>query len=295
MLKLFSDFMTWLANPYPDTPPLIEQIRRRHFPKNEKVQQVANVSSEELQQQVKILYGILYFVIVAVIIVFVSCAYRFQWDWTGFGETQVITTSIKEDHQTNISRQDHSGKTLWDWLELLIVPILIAVLGVMFQQNQLRSKTRTDYIKRLGMSYREVKAARRALRAAGLTTKFGSRPKTLSKAEIDAYKQEMQHLNYAQLELEALKIEAKHLPVFASINQLAGYLRKMEDYLREILKEHEKTSIILDSGTSIDWHELNFLKEFTESGGDKTKRFHTEFSNPYDCAIKQISQNLINY
>ena len=121
MSKFFSNFMTWLANPYPNTPPLIEQIRRRYFPKNTKVQQIANVSSEELQQQEKILYGILYFAIVAVIIAFVSCAYRFQWNWTGFSETQVITTSTKEDDQTTISNSNQSQSVFPEWSCVLIV------------------------------------------------------------------------------------------------------------------------------------------------------------------------------
>ena len=58
--------------------------------------------------------------------------------WTGFCETQVTTTTTKENYQTTVSKQIHSGKTLWDWLELvgtLGVPILLLFLGQQFQQR----------------------------------------------------------------------------------------------------------------------------------------------------------------
>lgn len=58
-----------------------------------------------------------------------------KWaDWTGFGKTEVITTTKKEDDKTTVSTQTHPGKTFWDWFELLAVPILIAFFGYQFQQ-----------------------------------------------------------------------------------------------------------------------------------------------------------------
>lgn len=221
--------------------------------------------------------------------------------WTGFGETKATTTiTIEKDNQGQIkktptSEQISSGKTLWDCLELAAVPLLLAYLGHKFQKNQLRAEIRTDYLKRLGVVYRRVKDARRLLRAAGLTTKFENSPVTLSEAQANAYNKEMQNLNHAQLELEALKIEAESLPAFVSINQLKENLEDMEKYLRKILKEYEKTSPILDSGIRIYWNRLGDLDEFTESAKKKTKRFNTQFSDPYYRAIKLISQNLINY
>ncbi|MDJ0647424.1 MAG: hypothetical protein QNJ60_01850 [Xenococcaceae cyanobacterium MO_188.B19] len=246
----------------------------------------------------------------------VNTSKTLKWaDWTGFGENKVSTTiKIEKDNtgkikRTPINEELRSGKTFWDWLELssrLAVPILIAVFGYQVQQrqkeaeqilkqDQLRAEIRTDYLKRLGVLYRRVKDARRSLRAAGLTTKFENSPDTLSDAQANAYKKEMQNLNHAQLELEALKIEAESLPAFVSINQLKENLEDMEKYLRKILKEYEKTSPILDSGIRIYWNRLKDLDEFTETAKKKTKRFNTQFSDPYYCAIKLISQNLINY
>ena len=59
----------------------------------------------------------------------------------GFGETKVITTNTETDEQGKVlkiteSEQTKSGKTLWDWLDLLAVPVLIAGFGLWFQSKQ---------------------------------------------------------------------------------------------------------------------------------------------------------------
>ena len=84
-------------------------------------------------------------------------------DWTGFGETQVITTNTEKDQQgqiqkTTISEPTHSGKTFWDWLELgsrLAVPILLFFFGYQFQQ---RDKKRAEEQERLEKERAEEQA-----------------------------------------------------------------------------------------------------------------------------------------
>jgi hypothetical protein len=165
------------------------------------------------------------------------------------------------------------------------------------EKEQLWAEIRADYLKRLGVLYRYVKAARRSLRAAGLTTKFGKIPDTLSKTQANIYKEEMQHLNHAQLELEALKIEAISLPTLASIGDLKKHLEKMEVYLRQILNEYENICPTLNSGESIKFSQLEHLNEFTERTSSnlrtQEKLFKTQFLKPYDNVIKGISQHLI--
>ncbi len=46
-----------------------------------------------------------------VIILVIFGGYKFNWDWTGF------------------NGNNNSGKTLWDWLQLLIIPAVLAVAG----------------------------------------------------------------------------------------------------------------------------------------------------------------------
>ncbi len=146
-----------------------------------------------------------------------------DWDWTGFfkGTTKEVSIERKTKgspiEKFTVTTKYQSGKTLWNFLELagtLAVPILIVVIGYQLEQREKkieqREKKRTekqaqyqlraeDYLKKLGVFYREAKAVRRSLRAAGLTTKFENPPDTLSEVQVNAYKKEMQNLNHAQL------------------------------------------------------------------------------------------------
>ena len=45
---------------------------------------------------------------------FTLLAYRRGWQWTGF-------TAVASDEP-----EERSGKTLWDWMQLLIVPLALA-------------------------------------------------------------------------------------------------------------------------------------------------------------------------
>src|SRR5690242_7395432 len=53
-----------------------------------------------------------------VLIIFIVLGYIFSWDWTGLG---AVNTDPKQ----------HT-KTLWDWLQLLIIPAVLAVGGYLF-------------------------------------------------------------------------------------------------------------------------------------------------------------------
>ena len=81
------------------------------------------------------------------------------------------------------------------------------------------AETRTNYLLRLGEIYRKVKAARRYLRAGGLTTK-DTKDNDSGVAVLDIgpiaaqarlYSKQMQCINDAQLELEGLRFEAESL------------------------------------------------------------------------------------
>ena len=52
--------------------------------------------------------------VIALVVLVILGGYLFQWDWAGFNG------HIK------------SGKTLWDWLQLLIIPVMLAVGGYLF-------------------------------------------------------------------------------------------------------------------------------------------------------------------
>jgi|SRR5215216_5896042 len=57
-------------------------------------------------------------------------------EWTGFGESR-----IQKEAQTEDLRR---AKTLWDWLQLLIVPAVLAIGGILFNWQQNRRARRGE-------------------------------------------------------------------------------------------------------------------------------------------------------
>jgi len=131
-------------------------------------------------------------------------------------------------------------------LQLLVVIIIGGIVSALFkaeeanrEQSRIRVETWKEYLKRIGIVYREVKRARRALTAGGLTTKNNNNPTVISQNQFILYVEQIGIINYAQLELEGLKIEATNLPDFVSLKSISNYLLRSEEYLRQILKEYE--------------------------------------------------------
>ncbi|MDB9529304.1 hypothetical protein PN498_25150 [Oscillatoria sp. CS-180] len=62
-------------------------------------------------------------------------------DWTGIGRGQSVSVTTERDTQGNIlktveTNTSEPGKTLWDGLSLLGVPLSLAILGYWLQQQQ---------------------------------------------------------------------------------------------------------------------------------------------------------------
>lgn len=65
-------------------------------------------------------------------------------EWTGIGADSTVSTSKEEVEQNGkiistkrvITENFSSGKTLWDWLNTLIIPASLAILGLLFQRQQ---------------------------------------------------------------------------------------------------------------------------------------------------------------
>jgi len=64
--------------------------------------------------------------VVLFLIAGVIAAYWLRWKWTGFVDYQ-----IAKDAQTEIYR----GKSLWDWMQLLFIPIVLAGAAVFFNSH----------------------------------------------------------------------------------------------------------------------------------------------------------------
>ena len=59
--------------------------------------------------------------VIALVVLVILGGYLFHWDWTGFNG------NIK------------SGKTLWDWMQLLFIPVVLAVAGFWFNHRERRA------------------------------------------------------------------------------------------------------------------------------------------------------------
>jgi nucleoside phosphorylase len=171
------------------------------------------------------------------------------------------------------------------------------------EQLRIRAEKLTAYLERLGHLYRTVKAARRALRAGGLTTAHGNNPSSITKKQAQLYAKQMERINEAQLEFEGLKTDAESLPAFGQLKDVSAQLKQMEDYLRQILKEFEATNPSLQKAQPVEFSTLERLNEFTCSTkqefkfaryGRKTDyRFKTHFSRPYYAVVKIVKEHLV--
>jgi Ca2+/H+ antiporter len=92
--------------------------------------------------------------VLVVVIVLIIVGYRF--DWTGFnGYNQVsITRTISGTNAGTIARTEdyQPGKGLWDWLQLLIIPAVLAVAGYVInltisrrEQEATRQRDKTEH------------------------------------------------------------------------------------------------------------------------------------------------------
>src|SRR5260370_25810529 len=75
-------------------------------------------------------YRLLTIGIIVALIVFILAVWMFGWDWTGFngGYSTITTTSTSHGITTTTVRPP--GKTVWDWMQLLIIPLVLAVAAL---------------------------------------------------------------------------------------------------------------------------------------------------------------------
>src|SRR5438067_1077894 len=68
-------------------------------------------------------------IMILLLIWFICLGYTQSWSkWTGFGEY----TSNPHDEHIEFQRE----KTFWDWMQLLIIPIMLAAVAFLFNYQQ---------------------------------------------------------------------------------------------------------------------------------------------------------------
>jgi hypothetical protein len=76
-------------------------------------------------------------ILLVVVIALILAVHWFGWDWTG------LTSATGPTLQPN--EQYRPAKTLWDWLQLLIVPLVLAIAALLF--NLANSRTERQIAK----------------------------------------------------------------------------------------------------------------------------------------------------
>jgi len=87
---------------------------------------------EKIKTPLEIIAIILVLVLLVALIILIVQGYRLNWDWVGLGSY----TTPKHPSDTDFQR----GKTLWDWLQLLIIPFVLAVGGYLFNYSTSRNE-----------------------------------------------------------------------------------------------------------------------------------------------------------
>jgi uncharacterized protein YjbI with pentapeptide repeats len=77
-------------------------------------------------------------VVIVLVVVLVILGYIFNWDWTGLNATNI--TSTPQNITKTIIYQPE--KTLWDWLQLLIIPLALAIIAFLFNRSERKNEQR---------------------------------------------------------------------------------------------------------------------------------------------------------
>lgn len=62
--------------------------------------------------------------VMALVVLVIIGGYKLNWDWAGFNG------KVK------------SGKTLWDWLQLLVIPLALAIIAILFNRSERKNEQR---------------------------------------------------------------------------------------------------------------------------------------------------------
>ena len=91
--------------------------------------------------------------VVIVLIILSILGYIFNWDWTGLNGSKNISTATTSPPKFTTTVTYLPGKTLWDWLQLLIIPVVLAGAG--YAINLTISRSEQEATKQRADSERE--------------------------------------------------------------------------------------------------------------------------------------------
>jgi uncharacterized protein YjbI with pentapeptide repeats len=78
------------------------------------------------------------FVVLVILLILIILGYIFGWSWIGVnGIVQIQTTQPYHKGTATLTQQQ---RTLWDWLQLLIIPVILAIGGYLFSFTTRRNE-----------------------------------------------------------------------------------------------------------------------------------------------------------
>ena len=77
------------------------------------------------------------FILIAIIVLTIII----RWNWTAFNSSSKTTTT-NTIHGTTITTEQPQQRALWDWLQLLIIPAILAIAGFAFTLTTSRNERR---------------------------------------------------------------------------------------------------------------------------------------------------------
>lgn len=81
-------------------------------------------------------------VIIVVLIAFAFLVYIFGWNWTGINGGYSKITTTRTTHGVITTTEQLFTKTLWDWLQLLIIPLALAIIAILFNRAERKNEQR---------------------------------------------------------------------------------------------------------------------------------------------------------
>ena len=201
----------------------------------------ASLVVAEIRQHPFIDAGII--VILFALAAFVFAVNRFGWDWTGF--TSAIGPTLKPNEQYR------PAKTLWDVLQLLFVPIILAIGGFWLNQIQKKREERTTQQR----AEDERKAAERRAQAEHAVAEDNQR-----EAALQEYIDKMAELLLNEIHLSELEQGSEEVRKIVRARTLTILPRLDRDRKRSVLQFLYESGLISRGKNTVKLDGADFRK-----------------------------------
>jgi len=224
---------------------------------------------------------------------FVLTAYVFNWDWAGFNGGFSLVTTTSPSSGTSTVSQKPASKTFWDWLQLLIVPAILAIGGFWLNRIQ-KSREETAENQRAELARKaedqRVELARKAedqrakletqmdfmrrVRAMHVTIGY-ARDLLNAHQSAKTYGEQLRQLMQLRAEVEEISEDLGASPqLFREQSKIREGLEEIITYLNEAGQEYIHHHNHVDSGykagetlhETIEKRKMEWVQDFMEGG-----------------------------